>query len=219
MRKLGLSALLLAFFSCQSSDKASQTGPELIAKSIEFHDPQNEWSDFRGTLVFQDSLPDGRNSRFYKVSLDNASSSMSYWIEGLEYRVHHDSVVVSEGAIEDERALRMRNYYSYLWGLPMKLLDAGTSIDRDVQDEMLNGKMYKVVRVPYEADTWYFYLEPDSYEMKAYKFYKDEEKGVGEVIYLDGLMNVGEMKIPSHRTWYRTEKPEFLATDKLLRIE
>lgn len=54
--------------------------------------------------------------------------------------------------------------------------------------------------------------------MKA-KFYKDEEKGVGEVIYLDGLMNVGEMKIPSHRTWYRTEKPEFLATDKLLRIE
>ena len=53
----------------------------------------------------------------------------------------------------------------------------------------------------------------ESFEMKAYKFYQDEAAQKGEIIYLDGLLEVSDMKIPKARAWYRTEKNEFLGTD------
>jgi hypothetical protein len=118
-----------------------------------------------------------------------------------------------------ERAMMLRNYYGYLWGLPMKLLDKGTEIEEKYQMEDLNGIQAFVVRVPYEKDIWYFYLHPESYAMVAYKFYQDEEKQQGEIIYLNDEVIIGEMKIPAERSWYRTENDEFLGTDFLLKTE
>jgi hypothetical protein len=83
----------------------------------------------------------------------------------------------------------------------------------------LNGIQAFVVRVPYEKDIWYFYLHPESYAMVAYKFYQDEEKQQGEIIYLNDEVIIGEMKIPAERSWYRTENDEFLGTDFLLKTE
>ena len=144
---------------------------------------------------------------------------MLYKIDGLEYQVHHDSLQVEMGEITLDRALRSRNYYTFLWGLPMKLQDHGTDIDALASMEELDGKEYHVVRVPYEKDIWYLYLEPETYRMAAYKFYQDEPNQKGEIIYLEGMTEFEGMKIPSNRTWYRTETPEFLGTDKLVRIE
>ena len=118
-----------------------------------------------------------------------------------------------------ERALRLRNYYTFLWGLPMKLMDPGTLIEDLVREDTLEGKTYRVVRVPYENDIWYFYLNPENYRMEAYKFYKDEPQGKGEIIYLEGEYDFLGMKIPKNRTWYRTEKPEFLGTDMLKSVD
>ncbi|WP_144602344.1 DUF6503 family protein [Algoriphagus algorifonticola] len=195
------------------------TGNELIKKSIEFHDPKNQWKNFKSTLVIQDSLPEGRDSRFYEVSFENNLSKMVYRIEGLHYLVWNDSIQVFEGVIEAESAFRMRNYYTYLWGLPMKLKDPGTLIDDKVFQEELNGKSYLVVRAPYEKDVWYFYLDPQTYAMEAYKFYQNEATKKGEIIYLEGLTEYDGLKIPTNRSWYRTETPEFLGTDMLLEIK
>lgn len=219
MRLLYTFCFLWILWGCQSESTQPKTGPELIERSIQFHDPKGQWSTFQGTMVFQDSLPPGRGSRFYKVTLDNSNSLMNYCIEGLAYEVRQDSVQVLEGEVEDAQALRMRNYYTYLWGLPMKLKDPGTQIEEEIREEELNGVNYQVVRVPYEEDVWYFYINPENYQMEAYKFYKDEEAGVGEIIYLEGLTSMGGMQIPSNRSWYRTEKPEFLGTDQLVRVE
>jgi hypothetical protein len=75
------------------------------------------------------------------------------------------------------------------------------------------------VRVPYEKDIWYFYLEPETYRMAAYKFYQDEPNLKGEIIYLEGEYEFQGLKIPANRTWYRTETPEFLGTDMLVEIK
>ena len=195
------------------------TGRELVQNSIQYHDPGGIWSTLKARFVLEDSLPPGRDSRSYEFLIDNSQSHLSYAIEGLEFDVWSDSVNVVIGEIEKERALRMRNYYSYLWGLPMKLNDAGTVIDDDIKEEILDGKTYQVVRVPYEQEIWYFYFEPETFRMAAYKFYKDEPNQVGEIIYLEDLVEFQGMKIPANRTWYRTEKPEFLGTDKLIRIQ
>ncbi|SFN87524.1 hypothetical protein SAMN04488519_102305 [Algoriphagus ornithinivorans] len=219
MRFLFSFIFIISIFSCNTKSDLELTGNELIKKSIEFHDPKDQWKNFKGTLVIQDSLPAGRDSRFYEVSFENNLSKMVYRIEGLHYLVWNDSIQVFEGEIEAERAFRMRNYYTYLWGLPMKLQDPGTQIDDKVTQEELNGKSYLVVRVPYEKDVWYFYLDPQTYAMEAYKFYQDEETKKGEIIYLDGLTEHNGLKIPTNRSWYRTETPEFLGTDMLLEIK
>lgn len=218
MKKYYLFLLCLITFACEKpSDQLS--APELIQKSIEYHDPNQVWSKLKATFEFTDSLPAPRESRSYSVSLENNLSKMVYRNQSLTYIVWHDSVQVFNGEIENERALRMRNYYTYLWGLPMKLNDPGTQIDQEVGKEELNGKSYLVVRVPYEKDIWYFYIDPETYQMEAYKFYQDEPNQKGEIIYLAGLSEFKGLKIPANRSWYRTENDEFLGTDQLRGIE
>lgn len=207
---------VLFFFSCQGSEKSAPSGVELIKRSIDFHDPQGNWKNFKGTLEIQDSLPPGRSSRRYQVIFDNSQSKMEYVKDDLHFLVWHDSVKVLLGEVENERALMLRNYYTYLWGLPMKLQDSGTKITSQPRKEFLNEQEYWVVEVPYEKDTWYFYLDPSNYELKAYKFYQDMNTKKGEIIFLNGLLEVDGMKIPKNRSWYRTEKDEFLGTDYLI---
>ncbi|MDI1321206.1 MAG: DUF6503 family protein [Algoriphagus sp.] len=217
-----ITLILLFLFSIGCTEHSSETlltGPEIIKRSIRYHDPNGIWSKLKASFVIQDSFAAGKESRFYEFSLDNSQSKMVYRIEGLNYIVWNDSVQVFEGEVDNERALRMRNYYTYLWGLPMKLTDPNTRIEEKVSLEELNGKTYQVVRVPYEKDIWYFYIEPETYRMAAYKFYQDEQAGKGEIIYLEGEMEFEGMKIPANRTWYKTETPEFLGTDKLLEIK
>jgi len=217
MNKIYLLFIAVVILSCSTpSDQLS--GPELIQKSIEFHDPNQVWPKLKATFKFTDSLPAPRESRSYSVSFENNLSKMVYRNPDLNYIVWNDSVEVFEGEIENERAIRMRNYYTYLWGLPMKLDDPGTKIDQEVNKEELDGKSYLVARVPYEKDIWYFYIDPVSYRLEAYKFYQDEPNQKGEIIYLDGVKEFKGLKIPANRTWYRTETLEFLGTDKLIEI-
>lgn len=218
-RSLLVILVLITALACKPSNPSELTGRDLIKKSIAYHDPEGKWADLKASFVIQDSMPPGRDSRHYVFSLDNTQTKFVYRIEGSHFLVWNDSVQVFEGEVEKARALRMRNYYTYLWGLPMKLMDEGTPIEDSVREETLNGKTYQVVRVPYEEDIWYFFLDPESHRMEAYKFYKDEPNGVGEIIYLDGEYVYEGMKIPQNRQWYRTEKPEFLATDMLQEIK
>ncbi len=220
--RYSVTLILLLLFSIGCTEQPSETnltGTEIIERSIDYHDPKGIWPKLKATFVIQDSLPAGKDSRHYEFSLDNSQSKMVYRIQGLNYIVWSDSVKVFEGEIENERALRMRNYYTYLWRLTMKLTDPTTKIEQKEAKEELNGKSYLIVRVPYEKDIWYFYIEPETYRMAAYKFYQDEPAGKGEIVYLEGEKEFEGMKIPASRAWYRTEKAEFLGTDELLEIK
>ena len=217
-KQILFSVVLGLLISCSTKNTSPQTGRQLIEKSIAYHDPQGKWAEIQAKFVIQDSLPPGRDSRNYQFTLDNSKGKFTYQIGGLHYQVWNDSLELIEGEVEKDRALRMRNYYGYLWGLPMKLMDEGTLIEDSVWEEKINGKMYQVVRVPYEKDKWYFYLDPETHRMEAYKFYQDEPAMKGEIIYLEGEYEFEGMKIPQNRTWYRTETPEFLGTDQLLEI-
>ena len=213
---IGLLFLILCF-SCEEK----LNGPKLIEKSISYHDPNGEWSNLAKTFYIRDIRPGG-DERQYTVSMDIPNDYLKYVNapQMLVYEVSKDSclTVSGEGAT-CERAMMLRDYYFYLWGLPMKLLDGGTQIEKEVQREVIKGIEAWVVRVPYEKDIWYFYLHPEDFRMIAYKFQKDEKKQIGEIIYLENELIVGSMKIPSERSWYRTENDEFLGTDFLLKTE
>lgn len=209
--------LIVGVNSCQPS----LSGPELIKKSIQYHDPKGDWKSIKHVFYFSDIRPE-KTSRHYQVSLDVSGNYFRYLNENEEliYEISNGRCLSGKPESPNcERGLMLRDYYLYLWGLPMKLLDKGTVITKDYQRVSINGLESYEVQVPYEKDVWYFYLHPENYSLIAYKFYKDEPKAIGEIIYLEGEINIGEMKIPAKRSWYRTENNEFLGTDFLLKTE
>ena len=63
------------------------------------------------------------------------------------------------------RLERTRNYYVYLWGMPMKLRDPGTLIGNEAKAVDFEGRPAQEVRVTYSeevgSDVWYFYFDPE----------------------------------------------------------
>jgi hypothetical protein len=218
MKSISIIWIIPVFIAFGCETKLS--GPELIQRSIQYHDPSGEWKSFNKVMFFSDSRP-GKSSRNYEVQLDNPNSYFKYINRGEElvYEVKDEECLSGvDQSPECQRALMLRNYYTFLWGLPMKLMNEGNRIEEEFSREMLDGIEAYVVKVPFEEDVWFFYLHPDTFQLMAYKFYMDEEKEVGEIIYLKGEVIVDNMKIPSERSWYRTEKDEFLGTDYLMRV-
>ena len=196
----------------------SMTSGQLFQKTINYHDPENQWPLLQQQLFFETDMPDGtiRNSQ---VKINNTTGLFEYANAERSFGIKMDSCYQISGEAQAcERIARTRNYYVYLWGLPMKLMDAGTDMDKKVYTETLNDKSYQVLKVTYPDDVWYFYINPETFALEAYKFYKDEPNQKGEIIYLQDEMVVQQMKIPASRAWYRTENDEYLATDRLIRV-
>ena len=112
-----------------------------------------------------------------------------------------------------------QNYYTYLYGLPMKLKDPGTIITDKIVRKKMKGKTYLVLKATYKKevgkDTWYFYFNPKTYAMEIYQFFHDEAKNDGEYILLTGEETINEIKIPKNRAWYMNKDDKFLGTDIL----
>lgn len=114
----------------------------------------------------------------------------------------------------------MKNYYTYLYGLPMKLKDPGTRINPEVKRKTFQGKAYWVMEVAYDesvgSDLWYFYFDLETYALRAYQFYHDIEKNDGEYIVLSEEEIIKGIKMPKNRAWFYNTDDKYLGTDVLL---
>ncbi|MEP1094002.1 MAG: DUF6503 family protein [Cyclobacteriaceae bacterium] len=210
MKKL-LSLLVLLTNICF----AQTTPTQVLDKAASYHDPNGEWKNLSTTLQFTETRPSG-DDRKTTIVIDNSKSYMKVDRNNENiYEVSNESAEVLKGEHDEKQALRMRNYYLYLWGLPMKLYDEGTPFDRDIEEDEIDGKKCHVLRVVYEEDTWYFYIDQSSGRMLQYRFYKDEEAGKGELITLEDEIMVGQIKIPQKRSWYTLPEMKYLGTDIL----
>lgn len=137
------------------------------------------------------------------------------------------STVISEKQAKEfratpERALMLRNYYTYLYGLPMKLRDPGTRLPSETVVTTFQGQDVYALRVTYDenvgADTWYFYFHPRTFALVGYRFYHDESKGDGEYIILEGEYRSGTVRLPKVRKWYTSTEDRHLGTDTVTGI-
>jgi len=211
------------------------TSEELLSKSITYHDPENNWNKLDATFEFKTVMAD-QSERKRTVRINNKKSEFifeSNYEEGrLEYKVkkgqgvamwNGKTIIPKEEAekyrISDDRAVMYRNYYTYLYGMPMKLRDPGTRIDSNVEKVEFFGNTYNRIKVTYDpevgTDTWYFYFDTESHALQAYQFYKDETKNDGEYILFEETKIIDKVKIPSIRHWYYNKDQKFLATDIL----
>ena len=211
---------------------------EVLASSIAFHDPQGLWEDGSFRIELVQTRPIGGYTEV-EVILDNSIGR--FWMQRERLgRVTETTVTgdecwtklngSSEYSEQDaerfglgcEAMQRTRNYYSYLYGLPMKLRDAGTIIAPEAQRAEFEGSDSWEVRVTYDpevgTDTWYFYFSPDDYALIGYRFYHDEEANDGEYIILDRIEE-GEMRLPKVRSWFTQQDDRLLGTDKIMALE
>lgn len=229
-------SLLLVGFSVDSAWAQAPTAEELLTRSIAYHDPQGRFLTEAHRLQFLETRPDGAD-RHSEVLVDVAGGRFhmkragEHEIAGVlapgkcEMTLDGRSEVSEEERAEHrlscERLQQMRNYYTYLWGLPMKLRDPGTILGRVTSTTFEEKPVYDL-KVTYDegigADVWYFYFDRESYALIGYRFYHDEAKNDGEVILLAGEEEAEGLRLPKSRTWRTHQDDRLLGTDSLLSV-
>ena len=231
--KKSIFLLFVIFSTCQFFGQEMK-GSQLLEKAIEYHDPNGNWATFSGTFNVTMKIPT-KSDRHSIISLDllheyfqlyviQDNISYEYTLDKQNCNINYNEHIATEeektaNNLSCERAKMYQNYYSYLYGLPMKLKDAGTIIHEKVVLKKFKGKDYLVLKASYEKevgeDTWYFYFDSTTYAMEVYQFYHEEEKNDGEFILLSGLEIVNGIKMPKKRAWYYNKGEKYLGTDFL----
>ncbi|MEX0290523.1 MAG: DUF6503 family protein, partial [Flavobacteriaceae bacterium] len=213
----------------------SLSGEELLQKAIQYHDPSNAWLSFSDTLVVRMKMPKRGDrlstivmrlpAQYFELTATREGNTTRQVLnkDNCKLSLNGSAIFSEEEAkthrLNCDRAKMMKDYYTYLYGLPMKLKDPGTLIDPKVQSKVFKGKEYLVLRVTYEAevggDIWYFYFDPATYAMEIYQFYHDESKNDGEYILLSGEEEISGIKMPKTRAWYYNKDDKYLGTDVL----
>ena len=229
-----LITLLVLLFALQGFSQ-ELTGEQLLEKAIEYHDPNGNWETFNGVLNVTMKTPksDDRKSlikinlpeEYFYVKAKRGENTTEYTVEkdsctiGFNGAINPSEEIKKENKLSCERANLYKNYYTYLYGLPMKLKDKGTIIHPKTERKTFKGKDYLVIKVSYEKevgkDTWYFYFNPKNYAMEIYQFFKDESKNDGEYILLTEEETINGIKFPKNRAWYYNKDDGYLGTDFL----
>ena len=236
MRLFLISLLLLTITEVQSQ---SLSAKEIIEKSIQYHDPDSKLSTGDYLFHFEESRPDGSTSHskvrmaphqeLYELSYSRKGTDIFYKVKGAEVAFAANGLtqlseaVIKENRLSKERGQMMKNYYLFLWHLPMKLNDPGTILHEQVKRKKFDNKEALELKVTYEEevgkDIWYFYFHPMNYKMIGYRFYHDENANDGEYILLEGEVDIDNIKLPATRKWYTHKEDKYLGTDKLVRLE
>ena len=232
MKKPLFILLALLAFKGQAQEMTAQ---ELLDKSIAYHDPEGKWANFKAGFTIQMETPK-RPVRTTKIELDfpqqyfkseverGGITTTAEWKAGqcihrLEGSTTFTAAQAKEHGLNCERTNKMRDYYVYLYGLPMKLKDPGTQLDPKVYTKTLKGVSYHCIKVTYDEnvgkDTWYFYLDKTTAQLRHYQFYHNEAENDGEYILLSGEVNIGGIKMPKDRAWYMNSDNRYLGTDFL----
>ncbi|MEL6390880.1 MAG: DUF6503 family protein [Bacteroidota bacterium] len=227
-----LSILILLSFS--SVCHAQMTSEQLLNRAIAYHDPQGLWSTFAGdfkVVMKTPNRPDRHSiitidlvNNYFNLSVDRNGKTSFREITNQQCRYQDTDGSIITTVVTDslcERTVMYRNYYTYLYGLPMKLRDPGTIMTSDHPTTVnFQGKEYLTISVSYSpevgTDVWQFYFDPETYRMEIYQFLKHGEPNTGEYILLTGEANIQGIRMPRDRAWYYNKDNIYLGTDYLM---
>ena len=213
-KALSLLSLLLSFHISHSQPiKAT----DILDKSIAFHDPNNQWATFMGTLHLTEKREEG--DRYTIFSIDNAKGKWLFERDDTKHGMVLDSCFLKSGEADCDRVELIRNYYLYLWGLPMKLKDHSTPLQPNAELlENWREQAVYAIEVHYDRENWTYFFDSTNYALVGYEFMFNHKDG-GERIVLDKLETFDEMKFPKIRTWYELPEETYLAEDMLDKVE
>lgn len=233
---------LIGLSGCQSDsqkgEQARKTNSAFLKKTLSYHDPEGNWQKLKTRLYLSSADTLGKVNRF-EIELDNTTGYFAHisrkegnevvkgMSEGKEfYLLNGKSDISNEDRMKYQLTPKgvkwVHSFYEYLYGLPMKLADQNAKAADIQTDEKIEGKTYSVLQVTYDPavgnDNWFFYLDPQTFALKAYRF-NHGEPGSGEYILLEQEERVQGINIPKVRKWYLNKTNQYLGTDTLLKSE
>jgi len=232
MKKLATLLIILLAFKGYSQEI---TGNQLLEKAIQYHDPSGNWNTFKGTLFVTMETPNSPKreseihidlpNQIFSVKAKSGKNTSEYILEKENIQIVFNGEknpaeeILKKNRLSEDRARMYQNYYTYLYGLPMKLKDEGTIIHQKVIKKTFKGNQYLVLKVTYKKevgkDTWYFYFNPKTFAMEVYQFFHDESKNDGEYILLTNEEIINGVKMPKNRAWFTNKEEKHLGTDIL----
>jgi hypothetical protein len=231
--------LLFSLFLLSCSNPQKNDALQLLEKSISYHDPEGNWSKLKARLYLSSTDTAGKENPF-QLEIDNATGYFCHVInkdgkeivkgvsKGNEFFLIDGKADFSEEdrkkyKLTSESVKSVQNFYGYLYGLPMKLTDAGANISDTVSNEEFNGKTYQTIQVSYDPgmgkEVWTFFLDPKTSAIEAYRFMFSAGSDEGEYILLDETLTIDDIKIPKVRKWHFVKGNKYLGTDNLLKAE
>ena len=232
--------LLFLILTYLKSFSQNISGEQLLEKAISYHDPEENWKTFNGTLFITMETPNSGKrdsevtinlpeSYFKLISKRDSLITTHTSDKGACIITKSDSLRIAKQTTKLNRSHcetteLYKNYYTYLYGLPMKLKNPGTNISDKVETKRFKGKDYLTFRVDYDSqvgsDVWYFYFNPTTYAMEIYQFFKTDDKGKikpdsGEYILLKDEAIINHIKMPKARAWFYNKDDTYLGTDIL----
>lgn len=215
-----------------AADDLSQT----LLLSQRHHDPRSVWFKSRIRLTIDEARADG-SSRTSLVVIDTPGSAfelktrrdgrqivMSVFREkpsaSLDGRLDFSKQDAAKYGLDAQGVLKRRNYYSYLYGLPMKLNDPGAIVGIPIPIARYEGRTYRKIRVAYDpkvgGDVWDFFFDPRTNALSGYRFFHDEARGDGEFVTLTGEIECGSgVRIPKARSWFAHKGRKGIGTDTI----
>lgn len=218
-----------------SSVSADDLGQTLLL-SQRHHDQNGLWFKSRIRLTIDEVRADG-TSRTSLVVIDNPGSAfelktrrdnrqivLSVFREkttaSLDGRLDFSKEDAAKYGLTPEGVLRRRNYYGYLFGLPMKLSDPGAIVGIPVPIAKYEGRTYRKIRVTYDpkvgGDLWDFFFDTKTNALSGFRFFHDEAKGDGEFLTLEGEIDCGSgVRLPRSRSWFMNKDRKALGKDTI----
>ena len=228
-----ISTLVLFVFALGSMHAQKISADALLEKTIKYHDPSNQWPTFNGELKVTMSTPEGSPrvstikinlpQEYFSVTAKRDTIATTYTLDKEACTTSIKEKPEEGKRTPCETAALYKNYYTYLYGLPMKLKDDGTNISEVVERKTFKGKEYLVLKASYDeavgSDVWYFYFDPETYAMEIYQFFKTENGTIkmdsGEYILLSETKTIDGIIMPKVRAWYYNKDDGYLGTDRL----
>lgn len=235
LSSFGKLLLLYSLVFLSASTAAQERAIDVINKSINYHDPDGILSQERLQMDFTETRPNGSDRQsnaiidiqkeYTKISRVVKEKHIEMiWDKGKSsFKLEGSSTYSPEEAetyaLNEERLVKMKDYYRYLWHLPRTLKDPGTIIDPLAKSKEFNNQSALEVRVTYDqnvgSDIWYFYFDTSTYALIGYRFYHDEAANDGEYILLTDEYQYKNLRLPQKRAWYMHQEDKYLGQDIL----
>ncbi|MCP4520326.1 MAG: hypothetical protein GY827_01300 [Cytophagales bacterium] len=195
---------------------ANQVQETTLDKAIKYHDSQAKWATLKDSfqLISNSKWSDWKDEHL-TIHIDVAQNSLTYKNEERNIACQFtgdETTALIDSCDCSSYASWTKNFYTYIWGLPMKLKDEGTIVT-EAKLVKFFGDSCHILKVSYEKEDWEYYFKKDTYYLAGFRFEMKGEKGGGEIVRHEGVSNWNGIITPTKRSWYDLDTT-LLGTDK-----
>ena len=210
---------------------------DILRRSLQFHDPAEAWGQQNLRFVIDEprvGFPERQSTVVLGMADDYFEIIREY--EGVPVVRHlrqdscystvagqpvsrADTATVARYGLQCERTDGFRRFYQLLNGMPMSLFSPDVSLDEMVAEATVGETpCYRITaRLNQEviSEEWFFYFDQRDYRLQGYGYASQD---AGEYLRIDGIVEVGQMRLPRMRHWYSRADSTYLGSDILVEV-